>query len=93
MSEVNFSYCKCRKTLYSLVHRHMNMSERKRLTESQIEELLLLYIGGASLRRVSRKIGCTQATVKYHVVKADMKVRSRESYFEGKPVVRGKRRV
>lgn len=69
------------------------MSDRKRLTESQIEELLLLYIGGASLRRVSRMMKCTQATVKYHVVKADMKVRSRDSYFEGKPITRGKKRV
>lgn len=69
------------------------MSDRKRLTESQIEQLLLLYIGGASLRSVSRKMKCTQTTVRYHVVKADIQVRSNKSYFEGKAVVRGKTRV
>jgi len=64
----------------------MSMSEYKRLSESQVEELLLLYIGGRSLRRVAKEMGVDQKTVRWHVRKAGVPVRSHTSYFGPKPL-------
>lgn len=71
------------------------MSEYKRLTENEVERLLSLYIKGCSLRRVAREMKCNQSTVTWHVKRAGIPVRSRESYFGPKPLTQEgrKRRV
>lgn len=70
----------------------MSMSEYKRLSESQVEELLLLYIKGNSLRRVARQMKVDQKTVRWHVEKASIPVRSRDSYFGPAPSAEVKKR-
>jgi hypothetical protein len=62
------------------------MREYKRLSESEVERLILLYIGGSSMRRVGRELGVSQATVTWHLKKADIPIRSNNSYFEPKPL-------
>jgi len=64
----------------------MSMTEYKRLNESQVEELLLLYIGGRSVRRVAKEMGVDPKTVRWHVDKAGVPIRSRDSYFGPKPL-------
>jgi transposase-like protein len=43
------------------------MREYKRLSEGEVERLILLYIGGSSMRRVGRELGVSQATVTWHL--------------------------
>lgn len=62
------------------------MREYKRLSESQVEKLLLLYIGGSSMRSVARQMGVKPMAVHWHLTKAGIPIRSHKSYFDPKPL-------
>jgi len=55
----------------------------KKLSEQKLEKILKLYRDGFTMVDIAKKLEVSKTTVRYHLVKMKVKLRSRNDYFSG----------
>jgi DNA-binding NarL/FixJ family response regulator len=58
------------------------MSQFKKLTEDDLLVIKKLYKKGFTMNAIAKQLDVTKTTVKYHLMKMRIKLRSRNDYFQ-----------
>lgn len=58
-------------------------NQLKKLNEAKLEKILKLYRDGFTMVDIAKKLEVSKTTIRHHLLKMKIKLRSRNDYFSG----------